>query len=65
MNLGSAADESIEILKQMANDIKTKGFSFLYVLMISITNLITYSIFGMIGGLTGTALVNRRNINLN
>lgn len=65
MNLGSAAYESIEILKRMANDIQTKGFSFLYVLMISITNLITYSIFGIIGGLIGSAIVNRRNINLN
>lgn len=65
MNLGSAAYESIEILKRMANDIQTKGFSFLYVLMISITNLISYSIFGMIGGLLGSAIVNRRNINLN
>lgn len=64
MNLGSAAEESIEILKRMANDIQTKGISFLYFLMISITNLITYSIFGIIGGLTGTAIVNRRNINL-
>jgi hypothetical protein len=61
MNLGPAADESIEVLKQMVNDIQSKGFSLLYSLLITITNLITYSIFGMLGGLIGTAIINKRN----
>jgi len=65
MNLGPAADESIEVLKQMVNDIQSKGFSSLYALLITITNLITYSIFGMLGGLIGTAIINRRNIQSN
>jgi len=62
MNLGPAADESIYMLKHMASDIQSKGFSSLYVLLITVTNLITYSIFGMLGGLMGTAIINRRNI---
>jgi hypothetical protein len=61
MNLGPAAEESMEILKQMVADIKSKGFSFLYAFLITITNLITYSIFGMLGGVIGTAIINKRN----
>ena len=61
MNLGPAADESIEFLKQMVNDIQSKGFSLLYSFLITVTNLITYSIFGMLGGLISTAIINKRN----
>jgi hypothetical protein len=61
MNLGPAAEESMEILKQMVSEIQSKGFSFLYAFLISTTNLITYSIFGMLGGLIGTAVINKRN----
>lgn len=63
MNLGPAAEDSIEVLKQMLSDIQSKGFSFLYALLITLTNLITYSIFGMIGGVVATAIINKRNIN--
>jgi len=62
MNLGQAAEESIKVLKQMMSDIQSKGFSFLYALLITLTNLITYSIFGMIGGMVATAIINKRNI---
>ena len=61
MNLGPAAEESMEILKQMVSEIQSKGFSFLYAFLITTTNLITYSIFGMLGGLIGTAIINKRN----
>jgi hypothetical protein len=61
MNLGPAAEESIELLKQMVKEIQLKGFSFLYAFLITATNLITYSIFGMLGGLIGTAIINKRN----
>ncbi|MCU0364915.1 MAG: hypothetical protein MUE93_04505 [Ignavibacteriaceae bacterium] len=61
MNLGPAAEESMEILKQMVSEIQSKGFSFLYAFLITTTNLITYSIFGMLGGLIGTAVINKRN----
>ena len=61
MNLGPAAEESMKILKQMVTDIKSKGFSFLFAFLITITNLITYSILGMLGGVIGTAIINKRN----
>lgn len=61
MNLGPAAEESLEVLKQMVSEIQSKGFSFLYAFLITTTNLITYSIFGMLGGLIGTAVINKRN----
>jgi len=61
MNLGPAAEESLEVLRQMVREIQAKGFSFLYVFIITITNLITYSIFGMLGGIIGTAVINKRN----
>ena len=61
MNLGPAAEQSIEVLKQMVREIQSKGFSFLYVFLITTTNLITYSIFGMLGGVIGTAIINKRH----
>lgn len=61
MNLGPAAEESMKVLKQMISEIQSKGFSFLYAFLITTTNLITYSIFGMLGGLIGTAVINKRN----
>jgi hypothetical protein len=61
MNLGEAAKESLEILKQMINEIQSKGFSILYSVLITLANLITYSIFGMLGGAVGTAIINKRS----
>jgi hypothetical protein len=49
------------VLKQMVRDIQSKGFSFLYAFLITITNLITYSIFGMLGGVIGTAIINKKS----
>ena len=61
MNFGQTAEESLEVLKQMANEIQSKGFSFLYSVLITLANLITYTIFGMLGGILGTALINKRS----
>ena len=63
MNLGPAAEESIELLKKMISEIKINGFSFMYAFLITLTNLITYSIFGVLGGLITTAILNKRSIN--
>lgn len=65
MNIGPAADEAMELLKQMVAEIQSKGFSFYFSLIITLTNLISYSIFGMIGGVVATAIINKRNINSN
>lgn len=61
MNLGPAAEESMKILKQMVTEIKTNGFSLFYSFLITLTNFITYSIFGVLGSLVSTAIINKRN----
>ena len=65
MNFGPSVEESLEILRQIVVDIQTTGFSFLYAILITLTNLITYSIFGLLGGLVATAIINKRNIKSN
>lgn len=61
MNLGPAAEESLQVLRQMVKEIQTTGFSYLYALIVTATNLITFSIFGILGGVIGTAIINKRN----
>ena len=65
MNLGPAADEALGLLRQMVNEIQSTGFSFIYSVIIVVTNLITYTIFGMLGGVVGTVIINRRNASKN
>ena len=60
-NLGPLMDESIKLMKQMVLDIKLTGFSALYAVMITISNFFILSIFGMLGGLLGMAVLNKRN----
>jgi hypothetical protein len=45
----------------MATDIKQTGFSALYAVMITISNFFIHSIFGMLGGLLGMAVLNKSN----
>ena len=59
-NLGSMVDESLKLIKSTAREIEKSGFSFIYLLMILTSNFITNSIFGMIGGVLGMSLVNRK-----
>lgn len=61
LNLGDTAKESLMLLKSMISEIQNKGFSFLYTAIITFSNLLSYSIFGMLGGVIGTALVNKKN----
>ena len=61
-NLGPLVNESMKIIKSMAKDIEKTGFSFLYLIMILMSNFITNSIFGMIGGALGIKLINKKNI---
>ena len=60
-NIGPLMDESIKLIKQMAIDIKLTGFSALYAVMITLSNFLMLSIFGMLGGLLGMAVLNKRN----
>jgi hypothetical protein len=59
-NLGPLFNESINLMKSMAKDIERTGFSVLYLILIFFSNFLINSIFGMIGGLLGMSLVNRK-----
>jgi len=60
-NLGPMVDESLKLIKSVAKEIQKNGFSFIYLLMILASGLITNSIFGMIGGALGMSLANRKS----
>lgn len=49
--------------QNMRNDILQFGFSPLYTLSVIVNNLIINSIFGIVGGLIGAQIINRRNQN--
>lgn len=63
LNMGPIMDESLKLIKKMAKDIEANGFSALYTIMIFISNIIIYTIFGILGGAVGAAILNRRNRN--
>ena len=54
-------EEVISLMKAVADSIKRTGFSTLYSFSIIFNNLIVDSIFGVIGGLVGTKVLNSRN----
>jgi NhaP-type Na+/H+ and K+/H+ antiporter len=59
--LGSLLDDSLKMMKGMAQQIETTGFSILYLILIFFSNFIINSIFGMIGGALGMSFVNRKS----
>lgn len=59
-NFGPLMEQSITMLKQMAEEINNTGFSTLYAFMILFSNLISNTIFGMIGGALGMAILNKK-----
>ncbi len=59
-NFGPMMDDSINLIKQMAVDIELTGFSTLYAVMIFSSYLISNTIFGMLGGILGMAILNRK-----
>jgi hypothetical protein len=59
-NIGPFVEETIKILKTMSSDIRTYGFSGLYLLSMLTSNLITNAIFGLIGGLLGMSYLNKK-----
>jgi len=60
MNLGEAAKQSIDMIREMTTEIQSKGFSLLFTFMILISNIISYIIFGIVGGVVSTAIINSR-----
>jgi hypothetical protein len=61
LKLGSLIDASMEIMRTMVKEIEATGFSALYTVMITISNFFIFSIFGILGGLLGMAVLNKRN----
>jgi len=59
-NLGEIGNETIRILKHMGKEITTKGFSPLYTTFLLFNNIIIDSIFGIIGGLIGMSIFNKK-----
>jgi hypothetical protein len=60
LNLGAMLDTSLGLLRQMAKEIRATGFSAIYTIGMLFSNLLMYSIFGILGGLLGTVLINRK-----
>jgi len=60
-NLGPLMDQSIKLMEEMVKEIEKSGFSALYAVMISLSNFFILSVFGMLGGLIGMAILNKRN----
>jgi Protein of unknown function (DUF4199) len=58
--LGALLDQTMGILQQMANNIKTYGFSPFYTFGIFVSNSFIDSIFGLLGGLIGMSFINRK-----
>jgi hypothetical protein len=61
LNLGDSVKEALNILEGMASDIKIKGFSLFYTIVLLIGNLFAFSIFGVIGGFLSMYLINKRS----
>ncbi len=60
LKLGEAARQTIDLMNGMANQITATGFSLLYTIFILFSNLIIDSVFGLLGGMLGRIIVNRR-----
>lgn len=54
------ADQMMNMLYKVADDVKNYGFSLFYTLSILFSSLFINSIFGMAGGLLGMQLINNR-----
>ena len=54
-------EQALALMKAVGDSIKETGFSGLYSFSIIFNNLLVDSIFGLIGGLVGTKVLNARN----
>lgn len=59
-NLGEIGNETVRILRNMGKEITTNGFSPLYTTFLLFNNIIINSIFGIIGGLIGMSIFNKK-----
>ncbi len=61
LKLGETAKQTLNLMNGMSDQIVSTGFSLLYTIFILISNLIVDSVFGLLGGVLGRMIVNRRN----
>jgi hypothetical protein len=55
-------NESLNLMNSVAQSIRETGFSAIYSFTVIFNNLIVDSIFGVIGGIIGTKVVNAKNV---
>ncbi|MCH7827860.1 MAG: hypothetical protein IIC75_07825 [Bacteroidetes bacterium] len=60
LDLGNLLDQTMGLLNKMSSDIITNGFSLLYTIAIIFSNIIIDSVFGIIGGIIGMVVINKR-----
>jgi hypothetical protein len=60
LNMGPMYTEAIKILKNVSRDISLHGFSLFYTTGMLFGNLIINSVVGVIGGLLGLLIINRK-----
>lgn len=60
LNMGSLLDQTMGLLNKMSSEIVTYGFSLLYTIAITFSNVVIDSIFGIIGGLIGRLILNKK-----
>lgn len=60
LNLGNIWDQTFALLKSMSQQIKATGFSVLYTIAILFSNLLIDAVFGVIGGLLGMTIQNKK-----
>ena len=56
--------EVISLFQKVRSDILTYGFSWFYTLSVVVNNFVVNTIFGTIGGLVGSKVINSRNTNI-
>ena len=58
--LGEAAKQTVNLMHSMADQITSTGFSLLYTVFVLFSNLIVDAVFGLLGGILGRVIVNRK-----
>lgn len=53
-------NDVLKLFESIRNDLATYGFSWFYTFTVLISNLIVNSVFGIIGGLIGIQIINKR-----
>lgn len=54
-------EEVLSLLSGVVDDIRTSGFSLIYVISLLVNNLFANSVFGILGGIIGVQILNSRN----